>query len=379
MKLSKLYILCCLAVCCTQCSPSDDVDFPLPSEGEPVFMVQTDINGRAIDLAAGLNDYYMFTSFERDAQNVLTFIGDLKQQTCPDICAEQLRIEIRDRATSEEGTPSELLVLEEDILFAQPPLLPSIESYRASFYAEAVNVNSSPFVYAWSFGDGAFSTEQNPVHHYNIPDEYEVELMTIDGDSCVSSQKQVIHLEQLDENCAVSISADFVQNNQIQLTAESGGELTNNLYIWSQDSSVLEGATIFPNGSGLFCVQLIDDNSCASSSCATVLQTGGFSNFCTTSFSYEIETIEESVVADTLQLSTITVIYTDTNGREYRSDLGQQEEAIFNIKNVENYDPNENGEKTKRIDFDLACSLYSENGAVLELKDGTFTFALAHP
>lgn len=379
MKLSKIYIFCCLAVCFTQCSQPNDVDFPLPSEGEPVFMVRADIDGRAIDLAAGLNDYYMFTSFGRDAQNVLTFVGDLKQESCPDICAEQLRIEIRDRVVSEEGIPSELLVLEEDILFSQPPLLPSVESYRTSFYAEAVNANSSPFVYVWSFGDDTFSTEQNPIHHYDIPGEYEVELMTIDGDSCVSTQKQVIHLEQLDENCSVSISADFVQNNQIQLTAEAGGELSNNLYIWSQDSSVLEGATIFPNGSGLFCVQLIDDNSCSSSSCASVLQIGAFSNFCTTSFSYEIETIEESVVADTLQLSTITVIYTDTNGQEYRSDLGQQEAAIFDIYNIEDYDLNENGEKTKRIDFDLACSLYSENGAVLELKEGTFTFALAHP
>lgn len=82
---------------------------------------------------------------------------------------------------------------EENYLFADfiLPVEPPTVIYQANFYyihdPEGPNNNKYQFVdltnsenilsWTWSFGDGTFSNEQNPVHVYNSPGVYKVKLM----------------------------------------------------------------------------------------------------------------------------------------------------------------------------------------------------------
>lgn len=373
MKLSQLYIIICFALLWTRCAQDPIEDFPEPSEGEPVFTVSADIGGNPLNLAAGLEDYYMFTSFERDEHEVYVFKGDLKQQSCPNICAEQLRIEIRDDDVSAEEVKIDSSLIE--TLSFSSPSMPESTVYQVNFYTSDISSGEGIVSYDWNFGDGASSKEANPVHEYPDLGEYFVELKTMDANGCESSQRQVINLLEIEENCVVQIEGSFVQNNSIQLVATSNFETMNTLFLWNDDSLYFN--TIFPTETGMYCVQVEDESNCVSSSCAGVM-TDSIPLFCTTSFSYEMETII-SEPANPFQLSTITVIYTDEAGQEYRTNLGSQDEASLEIHQLEEYDLNENGEKTKKLDFQLSCLLYHENGEVLALTNGIFTFGVAYP
>ena len=58
--------------------------------------------------------------------------------------------------------------------------------------------------------------------------------------------------------------------------------------------------------------------------------------------------------------------YTDSNGAVYRSDLQQQPNSnSFVITSVEDYENNENGDKTKKLHVSSNCILYNLNGNTL--------------
>ena len=53
-------------------------EYPAPSTGNPVFYFDGTINGNPMNIKAGINDYYMYSSFVQDVNRVYNFQGDLK-------------------------------------------------------------------------------------------------------------------------------------------------------------------------------------------------------------------------------------------------------------------------------------------------------------
>ncbi len=79
--------------------------------------------------------------------------------------------------------------------------------------------NSSPgFIYNWDFGDGAFSTQTNPVHSYSEQKTYTVKLMASDALGCRDSTSHNITLHP---NPVVSTGIDLsvCLGNSVQLRA----------------------------------------------------------------------------------------------------------------------------------------------------------------
>ena len=78
------------------CSPEE---LPPPDHGnDPVFNFNASLDGQQKSFVAGENDFYMFTSFDIDQQNVYTFEGRMAklQGSCTTDCNESITIRIRD-------------------------------------------------------------------------------------------------------------------------------------------------------------------------------------------------------------------------------------------------------------------------------------------
>ena len=75
-------------------------------------------------------------------------------------------------------------------MFSYEPLDPAQRSFQ--FWDFSWQGNDSIISYLWEFGDGAFSTETNPIHTYNSTGEYEVAL-TIETNNCTNTSVNYIY------------------------------------------------------------------------------------------------------------------------------------------------------------------------------------------
>src|SRR5687768_8822888 len=75
---------------------------PLPSEepGNPVFKFSGELDGIPVNFNAGDNEYYMYSSFYQDMNNIYVYKADLKQQTCVSNCSYGLTVLINDTKVS---------------------------------------------------------------------------------------------------------------------------------------------------------------------------------------------------------------------------------------------------------------------------------------
>ena len=76
-------------------------------------------------------------------------------------------------------------------LFSEPEIDFTMENglQCAPFPAQFIDLSASdtPISYSWNFGDGATSTEQNPLHVYTVPGQYPVTLSISTDEGCVTT------------------------------------------------------------------------------------------------------------------------------------------------------------------------------------------------
>ncbi|HOZ30773.1 MAG TPA: PKD domain-containing protein, partial [Bacteroidales bacterium] len=87
--------------------------------------------------------------------------------------------------------------------------------------------SNTPTSWAWDFGDGGVSTEQNPVHEYTNPGTYTVSLVSENeyGDNTAEYEDYIIIGETPDINYEVtSATGEFVADGAITVTVTGGQE-----------------------------------------------------------------------------------------------------------------------------------------------------------
>lgn len=84
------------------------------------------------------------------------------------------------------------------------------QDLQVQFFGEAYGMDSlSVFTYAWDFGDGATSSDQNPVHVYTNPGFYTVTLVATSGD-CSSTLTLVVDVHPVQN---VTVSGHVIDQN----------------------------------------------------------------------------------------------------------------------------------------------------------------------
>ncbi|HEU4470365.1 MAG TPA: PKD domain-containing protein [Flavisolibacter sp.] len=95
-------------------------------------------------------------------------------------------------------------------------------------------VNTTPYSNAadfiWSFGDGTFSSEPNPVHSYALPGDYEVKLTVLSAGACATNSiTKTVRVEVLDIE-AQPAAVTIWEGQPVQLSLSGAG---NSKITWS--------------------------------------------------------------------------------------------------------------------------------------------------
>ncbi|MEL6867220.1 MAG: PKD domain-containing protein [Bacteroidota bacterium] len=359
-------------------------DVPPSLIGDPVFTLQAQIGGNDIDLQAGNDDYYMFTSFGLDTCEQVILTGRLaKVDSCNQACLEAFQIDLVHQPLSTGAGFS----IEEALSTEKNYQVLEVENSADRFLTRfiAFTQGSSPFTYNWNFGDGAVSSLPNPQHEYQTPGEnFTVSLTTIDAEDCQQTYQREILVDTVSTNdfCRAEFSVDSL------ISATSNGYLLNALttgnppftYLWSSGNLTAQD-TVFLDSfvTKTVCLTITDVTGCVDSICKdlTLNPVLGDVEVCSTRFEHEVS-IEPGMQVPCP--AGFVFSYTDPAGRLYRSDLGPPATADFvDLVAVNDFEDNENGEATKQVRLLFSATLYDESGNDLSVQNGLAVFGMAYP
>ena len=366
MKSIQIYFSLLIVVGILSCQPQE---LPPIVNDTPVFFVAGDM----VDLTAGEDDFYLFTTYEKDTSDVYNFNGRFaKTSDCDTDCNEELIIKIRDVQQTAIG---ETIDIDNSLSignFSYQLANPSVSNDIVVVDLVAEPEGAGPFVYLWAITVDTTATFVSPQvsltfeNTTNLP-SINVCLTIINNSMNCQAQTYCndVFLNSNTPDCLADFAVNF---NPAQSLLSLETEMMNGIppftYTWSNGATTQNISEII-NGpfSATYCVTVTDATGCVDELCKDIAINQGAMNpiVCSSRYSY-VKTIEPGN-GDILQLSTVFIQYTDTNGTTYRSDLQAQSSfSRFEIISIEDYENNENGEKTKKLKVSVECELFSSNG-----------------
>ena len=316
---------------------------------ESDFYFNGTIDGNSVSLKAGINNYYMYSSYSQDNTGLFQFHADLKPIGCTD-CRTRLQITINDFKNSSFG---EAAKIDSSLLPKSYPIL-GVPYYAVKFKSL---FNKTADSYFWNFGDNTTSKEANPLHIYNTAGNYSVSLKINSTDNC---QQYISNIEKISYPAATTkISSVYMGANDLGFSASAIGVSSNN-YQWtfgdgasSNDASPLHSYKI-PGTYPVMLRTISNENDTIYSRYNVATQTNPMP--CLTN--YNIESVTQ--ITNPAPFSNVIINWTDENGEVYTShSLLQSTKNNFKIISVEDYIANEKGEKTKKIKVNFTCEVYN--------------------
>lgn len=351
------------------------VELPEPIEEEPVFFSELRLGDQRLNLAAGQNDYELVTRYAKSDQNVLTFAGVFKRKDCPSLrCAKSLRFVIRDIQLYDAGNFN-----------VDQSIKPSnIYGFNWAHHRDSLHVRFQVdsifrrgYQLKWRFMNN--TQDQTNANLLNVQldrsVEYQVALHAVRG-NLRSSQLQTIDLEE--GGCSAIIQTQ--EKNRLAVKARGKEPFT---YRWKnlRDTSRVIAVNLQPNDVREYEVTVTDARGCQSvaaiSSHVLGVATSVDHN---RSVGFELAGREHISNRDKLALQRVTVEYLNQDLKSFSSHkFSQPDRASFEIMSVTDFQDDELGQKTKKIQAKLSCLLYGQNVNDVIPLEGTVTFAVAYP
>lgn len=371
-----------------------------PVDGNPIFTATAKLDGDTHEWQAGVNDYYMFSSFKKDSLGVYEFSGSFTKTDS--IGGEVLTVRIRDFQQLPTGQPDITNALNRDLLFASQTGIDIVETTILDTIGWATNFNTAgsivpngPVNYQWDFGDGTSDTVgiSSISHLYGSLPTQSVTLTIRDlNNSCAASLTKQLNLNANSQPCGLAFNLQLVNpanpDSGLLIVAQPAG-VQPFIYVWSTNE-VNPFIIIDSIGQIGASVTITDGSGCTvSGSVQTTVGQGttllpicvaNFSNSPVVVITQDTVVIDTILVGDSLQFSKAKIEYTDSNGKFYSSFLGPQSATSYiKVLEVKNYEKNENGEKTKQVSLEFTCRLWDELGNFIEVSAGMAVIAVAYP
>ncbi|MDD3861064.1 MAG: PKD domain-containing protein, partial [Bacteroidales bacterium] len=128
---------------------------------------------------------------------------------------------------------------------------------------------NNPTSWAWNFGDGAETNEQNPTHTYTTPGLFTVSL-TVENTNGPDTETIVDYIYVGESpSLEMSMTQETVLGNDGTATVVATGGTTPYYYEWNNG---LHTATITGLTAGEYCVTVIGDDGCQASDCIVVTE-----------------------------------------------------------------------------------------------------------
>lgn len=377
MKKIAAYLVLAIMLLSLSCQKKK---YPESSDDTPVFYFRGTVNNSPVDLNAGVNNYYMYSGFSQNSDNVYSFSANLKTASCGSGCANSILISINDYATTPTNGAAKI-----DSSLAEgyyPLSLGSTTSNAAPVNFSALFTPLSNHGIAscyWQFGDGTTSNLLYPSHTYKKPGNYLISLTATDSFSCSNtiSNFQRIGLGGVRASltAVISPSSPVTFNCNLSNSPSSAYSYT---FDYGDNSTVLissipsSGPFSFSVAAhnyapGSYTARLkVADLMDAKDSATVLYNINPQGSSCATNFQ-----LSSSPLFNPKAFSNVTITWTDASGKVYTSaNSAQPAMSYFQILSVDNYENNTEGKKTKKLHVKFKCTLYdptaSSNSITLE-------------
>ena len=370
MKGKSIIASLLLLIVTLSCKKKDD---PIETTQNPVFSFNGKINGASVSLYSGVNNYFMYSDFKTDANNLREFIGELKPRSCGTGCTSAIKIILKDyRLLNLTPTIIDSSIRAKFYNYCTPNGTPN--SYSVTFVPQFIG--GTPQTYNWTFHNGN-SSAANPVKIYSEPGKYSVCLNINSTTSCNSGLCNFLKIGQTGNTVESGFTSSAPIGNVISFTAQPVLGVPPYTYNWNfgdANNSTLANPTHTYSANGVYLVSLtVTDSKNNTATFQNNVNTTS-PGTCMTKF-----TFVKSPIANANNLANIIVEWTDANGIVFSSSNNfQPTTSGFQIKSVEEYLVNENGQKTKKIIASFNCTLYNGTSSIL-VEDAEVTFAVAYP
>lgn len=355
----------------SSCHKPDD---PPANEPDPVFFVNGTMDNVPLEINAGKNDYYMYSSYLLDSNEVFSFSGEFRQTSCAD-CPNALKISFSNYIA--DATPLSAINSASFPVSYLPFSVPGGVPATYSVHFIPLTSGGQPLSYLWDFGDGTTSTDASPTHVYINTAIYQVGLTVNYASGCSSNISNPMNCGVTSLSCDAGFILSAVDTTTVSLTSNPGGTAP-----WTYDWDFGDGSphdnTANPThtfaNAGVYqvCLTTVSSDSCTNTRCLNVATENP--GTCSIRYSSVVNTIDNP-----FNLSTVVVEWTDASGNLYTSDNSSQPpSSYFKINSVTDYDNNENGEKTKKLNISLNCVLYNGSNTI-NLTNAEAVIAVAYP
>lgn len=329
----------------------------------PVFSIKGTVSGQPVQMVAGVDSYYLYTSYAFDSSvDAFSFSGNLKRTNCT-TCNQSIKITIYDSVPNSGTDPVNIgLALRAKNYQYHGPQQVVSKTYKYNFVAEVQGyVNPS---YKWTFGPGDSSNSAVPTHTFTDTLGKNICLTVTDQfNGCTDAACNNVTPARVMTDTATPDFSAMVVADTAYFSASNAGP--NVIYSWNFGDT--------RTGTGLQ-----QQNSYASPGvynvCLTVTSTvGAFqprvickkvafmdtSKKCMVNYSYG-DLVVDSAVTGVSKLSKVIINYTDDAGEEYVSDFqNQPPTSFFTVVAAQPYTVNERGEKTYRLTLNFRCRVFS--------------------
>jgi len=336
-----------------------DYPKPLVVENPAVYYSKLTIDNKQVLLQAGVDDYYMYSSYKLDSSSLLNYVADLKKRECSN-CTNSLKIQINDYKVSFIDPPK----IDSSLRVAKYPYLAGnpLSSYAVQFISQPDNTAS----YFWDFGDGTTDTQQNPKHHFDKAGEYSICLTTTANNGYVNTICNKIKIDAPPTKALrADVSANSLSGNIINFNGSGNGGVPPYKYLWTLADGWISQQSAFSHtytyrGSSAVVLRVIDSVN------DTIYMNYNAKTFTDNSShpaNYSVSTIQKN--SPLPAFSKITITWIDSDGVVYTSnDVSQPNDSFFEILSVTENEKNENGESTKKINARFKCKLYNGSKSI---------------
>ncbi|WP_282774253.1 PKD domain-containing protein [Phaeodactylibacter xiamenensis] len=356
----------------------DPTELPEPTDGDPVFRLEGNLDSTAFELAAGVDNYFMFTELSPTNDGNLQSLSRLEELDCSTDCAPGWQFEFSGSIAALDS-----LLGVGQVPFIQPGTIITDTTYTLNLTANSSHSAGAPALsHEWAFYDGSAAGTSTVEKEIPGPGTYEVELTTITEGDCQSYTRKSFSFNTVQQGCEVSFTVDttILFDSLIVATYDQGGAPEQ--LIW-QDSIISQPGSIFsflpPQGTGQFtlCLEGLFPDGCIAASCQTILLQQA--SVCRNRIDGGIETEINTVVIPGPS-SGVVIRYQDEQGNLYSTAAGSQAPSFsFSIESAGPYENNSLGQPTLQLGIRFQCQLYDEAGAPWKTAEATGTIAVAIP
>ena len=355
MKQIKLFSLLIIAVCIfNSCKKKT---YPESSvEGAPVFYFKGTVNNAAVDIESGMNNYYMYSSWVQDANNVYNLMGNIKSNNGS--AQNSIQIQINDERVSASNAACIIDSALDNVYYPYKTGTAGCLEYIAQFYPKFDKGNSPQ--YNWNFGDGSNSSQSSPTHIFKRFKNYNVCLTaSSSGSSCTSNLCNNYNsgLWGNNFNSGISVTNDSLTHVKFHHIPKGG--MSPYSYFWDfgdgGSTSTLATPSYTYGGDGVYLVTLIVTDSLGNKATSYYNFATQNSLYCAINYSV----VSATAVSNPKEFSNIIINWTDASGKQYTSNhTAQPADSYFQIISIEPYANNENGQPTKKVHVKFKCSVY---------------------